>query len=129
MNNTINRIKKRTDTLTEFFIERYEKLEKENHKLLELHNKNYLELRTHELAFEKALDRVIRTEKTANGDTILIYFKGKDNNGDTDTLYAQFPQDDPMYPLAEMLLEKYEKKKAFKSLIEKGWIKPIEEPK
>ena len=128
MNNTINRMKKRADTFAEFFIERYEKLEKENHKLLELHNRNYLELHTHELAFEKALDRIIKTEKTTNGDTILITFKDKDNNGDTDTLYTYFYKDEPMYPLAEMLLEKYEKKKEFERLIEecKKAKKPIE---
>ena len=129
MNNTINRMKKRADTLAEFFIERYERLEQENHKLLELHNKNYLELRRHELSFEKVLDDIIETEKNKKGNAIYITFKGKDNNSNTDTLYAQFPQDDPMYPLAEMLLEKYEERKAFKSLIGKGWIKPTEEPK
>ena len=127
MNNTINRIKKRADTLTDFFIERYERLEQENHKLLELHNKNYLELRRHELSFEKALNEIIKIEKCDKN--IVIIFKSKYNNGYSDTLYTYFTQDEPLYPLAEMFLEKYEKRKAFKSLIEKGWIKPIEEPK
>ena len=128
MNNTINRIKKRADILTDFFIERYERLEKENHKLLELHNQNYLKLRTHELAFEEALDKITKIEKEKD-ETITIIFKGKDNNGDKDTLYAYFIKGEPLYPLAEMLLEKHEKRKAFERLIEKGWTKPMTKPK
>lgn len=127
MNNTINRIKKRADTLTNFFIERYEKLEKENRKLLELNNQNYLKLRTHELAFEKALDKITKIKKEDK--TIFITFKGNDNNGDTDTLYTYFKEDEPLYPLAEMLLRKYEQRKAFEKLIKKDWIKPIKELK
>lgn len=119
MNNTINRIKKRADTLADFFIERYEKLEKENHKLLELHNKNYLELRRHELAFEKVLDEITEIKKKKDG-AIIIIFKGKNNNGDTDTLYAHFFKEDPMYSLAEMLLEKHEKKAEFERLLKKA---------
>ena len=129
MNNTTNRIKKRADTLADFIIRRYERLEKENDRIKEISTQNYLELHTHELVFEKVLDDIIETEKTTNGDTILITFKGKDNNGDTDTLYTYFHKDEPMYPLAEMLLEKYEKKKEFQELIKKGWIKPITELK
>lgn len=128
MNNQTNKIKRRADTLADFFIERYEKLEKENHKLLELHNKNYLELRTHELAFEKALDRIIEIKKNKRNNYITIIFKGKNNNDDMDKLFTDFTQDDPMYPLAEMLLEKYEKREAFKRLFGKGWRKPIKEP-
>ena len=120
MNNTINRMKKRADTLAEYIVERYEKLEKENHKLLELHNRNYLELRRHELAFEKALDRIIEIEKDKRNNNITIIFKGKDNNGDTDTLYTYFTQDEPLYPLAEILLEKYEKKAEFERLLKEA---------
>lgn len=127
-NNQINKIKRRADTLADFFIERYEKLEKENHKLLELNNQNYLKLRTHELAFEKALDKITKIEKEKN-EIIYISFKGENNNGDTDTLYTYFAKDEPLYPLAEMLLGKYEQRKAFEKLIKKGWIKPIEELK
>ena len=58
MNNTINRIKKRADTLTDFIIERYERLEKANYDLEELNRRNYLKLRTHELVFEKVLDKI-----------------------------------------------------------------------
>lgn len=115
----INKIKRRADTLAEFFIERYERLEKENRKLLELHNQNYLKLHTHELAFKKVLDDIIKIEKD-NNNTIFITFKGKDNNGDTDLLYTYFTQDEPMYPLAEMLLEKYEKEAEFERLLRKG---------
>ena len=111
MNNTTNRIKKRADTLAEFFIERYEKLEKENHKLLELHNQNYLRLRRHELAFEEALDKIIKIKKD-NNNTIFITL----NNG----AYNLFTKDEPLYPLAEMLLGKYEKKAEFERLFRKG---------
>ena len=119
MNNTINRIKKRADTLAEYIIGRAEWLEKENHKLETRGREIYLELRTHELAFEKALDKITKIEKHKGN--IIITFKGKDNNGDTDTLYTYFNKDEPLYPLAEMLLEKYEKEVEFARLLRKGF--------
>lgn len=123
MNNTINRIKKRADTLAEYIIEKVERLEGENHKLKTKGREIYLELRTHELAFEKALDRITEV-KEYQGNTIIT-FKGEDNNGDMDTLYTRFTQDEPLYPLAEMLLEKYEKEAEFKRVIKEASKRPL----
>ena len=118
MNNQVNKIKKRADTLADFFIERYEKLEKENRELETRGRNIYLELRKHEIAFGKALGKITEVKKYQGN--IIITFKGKDNNGDTDTLYTHFAQDEPLYPLAEMLLEKYEKEVEFARLLRKG---------
>ena len=57
MNNTINRIKKRADTLAEFFIERYERLEKENHLIKKSDMESHLKLREYENAFEKLIKK------------------------------------------------------------------------
>lgn len=92
MNNQINKIKRRADALADFFIERYERLEKENHQL----ETRGLKLRTHEIAFEKALKRIIEIKKAKRNNNITIIFKGKGNNG-VDKLFTDFTQDDPMY--------------------------------
>jgi uncharacterized protein (UPF0335 family) len=123
-NNQINKIKKRTDTLADYIVNKAERLERYNHELETRGREIYLELREHELAFEKALDRITEIKKDKRNNNITIIFKGKNNNDDTDTLFTDFTQDEPLYPLAEMLLEKYEKKVEFERLIEKAKKNP-----
>ena len=128
MNNQINKIKRRADTLAEYIVNKVEDLEEENCRYKELNHQNYHELRKHEMAFEKVLDKITEIRKDKKYNTITIIFKGKNNNGDIDKLFTDFTQDEPMYSLAEMLLEKYEKRKEFERVVDK-WkkgSKPIE---
>ena len=120
MNNTINRMKKRADTLADYIVERVEWLEEENCRYKELNHQNHHELRRHEMAFEKALDKITEIKKDKKDNAITITFKDKNDNGGMDTLYTYFAQDEPMYPLVEMLLEKYQNRVEFERLLRKA---------
>ena len=119
MNNTTNRIKKRADTLAEYIVNKVERLEKKNDELELLGSETYHELRRHEMAFEKVLDTIAEVKKDKDGTIIIQFCYG------VCTIYES---KSPMYPLIEMLLEKYRKRKVFERVVDKlrKGSKPIE---
>lgn len=125
---TINRIKKRADILTDFFIEKYEKLEQKTYELVELNNRNHLKLREHEIVFEKVLDNVDKIEKFENGEIEVKYKEPNTNN----IVAIPYFVGSALYPFAEMLLEKYRDRKEFewitKSLRDTAFEPKNEEP-
>lgn len=118
MNNTINRMKKRTDILADYIVERVERLERENRCLREENDEwfkrskqHYLMLREWEMPCAKVLENIKRIEKDKAG-VIVIEYKDKHNEG--------FDPRYPAYPLIEKLLAEYEKKAEFERLLKKA---------
>lgn len=122
MNNTINRTKKRADILTEYIVCRVERLEKENCYLEdELRDersrglKSFAEIMKYRTPFRKVLEKVKGVSKHEKGEIEIV-------------VNAQFcPRiypNDPIYPLAEKLLEEYNDKVEFeKSFTHNTYIK------
>ena len=115
MNNQINRIKKRADILTEYIVDRVERLERENkhlrrdnEELLGRGKQHYLMLREWEMPCAKVLEDIEHIEKDKRGVIIINY---KDGN------VGEFVLDNPFYPLMEKLLKEYEKKAEFERLL------------
>ena len=118
MNNTINRTKKRADILTEYIVERVERLEKKNRYLEDelRHEKNIsgevlAEVIKYRAPFRKVLENVKSVSKCNKGEIEIIV------NGQ---LCPQIYPTDPLYPLAEKLLEEYNKKVEFEKSLEKA---------
>lgn len=128
MNNTINRIKKRADILTEYIVDRVERLEREN-KLLKRDNEelfgrskqHYLMLREWEMPCAKVLEDIEHIEKDKRG-VIIIIFK-------THGIVGEFEPTHQFYPLIEKLLKEYEKKAEFERVLKEAKkdieLKPI----
>ena len=116
MNNTINRMKKRADILTEYFINKVEGLEKENNRLKELYHQNYPKLRKYELMFERMLDNVDKVRKFEKGEIEVRYKEPKTHN----IIAISYFDNSAIYPFVEMLLEKYEQRKEFERLLKKA---------
>lgn len=115
MNNTINRMKKRADILTEYIVERAERLERKNEllkrdngELFERSKHHYLMLREWEMPCAKVLEDIEHIEKNKGGVIIINY---KDGN------VGEFVLDNPFYPLIEKLLKEYEKKVEFERVL------------
>ena len=116
MNNTINRIKKRADTLAEYIVERVERLERKN-ELLKRDNEelfgrskhHYLMLREWEMPCAKVLEDIEHIEKDKRG-VIIIIFK-------THGIVGEFEPTHQFYPLMEKLLKEYEKKAEFERIV------------
>lgn len=113
MNNTINRIKKRADILTEFFIERYKKLEKENYHLKEESREwfergkhHYLALREWEMPCEKVLEDIEHIEKDKRG-VIIIIFK-------THGIVGEFEPNHQFYHLSRNFLKSMRRKSSLR---------------
>lgn len=119
MNNTINRMKKRADILTEYIVERAERLEldndclkKDNDELFERAKHHYLALREWEMPCAKVLDDIEHIEKDKGG-VIIIIFK-------THGIVGEFEPKHQFYPLIEKLLKEYEKKVEFEKVLKKA---------
>ena len=114
-NNQINRIKKRADILTEYIVERVERLEREN-KLLRRDNEEmfgrskhtYLMLREWEMPCNKTLENIKHIEKDKRG-VIIVCFN--------EHSVGEFDIANPLYPLMEKLLAEYDKKKEFERIV------------
>ena len=79
MNNATNRVKKRADTLADFFIERYERLEKENRHLEDelryergANLKTLAEFMKYRAPFRKVLGNVKSVSKCNKGEIEII---------------------------------------------------------
>lgn len=111
MNNTINRTKKRADILTEYIVGKVERLEEENRHLEDelRHEKNIsvkvlAEVIKYRTPFRKVLEKVKSVSKCNKGE-IEIIVSGQ--------LCPHIYPNDPLYPLAEKLLEEYDNKVEF----------------
>ena len=118
-NNTINRMKKRADTLAEYIVNRVEDLEvdnnclrKENEELFERSKHHYLALREWEMPCAKVLEDIKNIEKDKRG-VIIIIFK-------THGIVGEFEPTHQFYPLMEKLLKEYEKKVEFEKLLKEA---------
>lgn len=107
----INKTKKRADILTEYIVERVERLEKENRYLeneLRGERSENLKLLTDSMKyrtpFRKVLEKVKSVSKCNKGEIEIIV------NGQ---LCPHIYPNDPLYPLAEKLLEEYKEKVKF----------------
>ena len=127
MNNTINRIKKRADILTDYIVERVERLERENkhlrrdnEELFGRSKQHYLMLREWEMPCAKVLEDIENIEKDKRG-VIIINFK----NG----IFDEYKPSSVFYPLMEKLLKEYEKKAEFERVLKEAKkdieLKPI----
>ena len=119
MNNQINKIKKRADTLADYIVNKIENLEeenyhlkKENEELFERGKHQYLALREWEMPCKKVLEDIQHIEKDKRG-VIIIIFK-------THGIVGEFEPEHQFYPLMEKLLKEYEKKAEFERLFRKG---------
>lgn len=108
MNNTINRMKKRADTLAEYFVERMERLEKENRYLEELNrngnasfNEMCIRFKGYSMPFNQVLDNVESMHKDKSG-LIIIHFKNKH--------IGEFDIENRLYPIINRLYELYAEK-------------------
>lgn len=108
MNNTINRMKKRADILTEYIVERVERLEEVNRYLEQLNrdgnasfNEMCVRLHGYSMPFNKVLDSVDSIIKDKSG-LISVHFK---NN-----LIGEFDTDNCLYPIISRLYEIYAEK-------------------
>ena len=118
MNNTINRTKKRADILTEYIVNRVERLEKENRYLKQLNrdgnasfNEMCVRLRGYTMPFNKVLDSVDSIIKDKSG-LINVNFK---NN-----LIGEFDTDSCLYPIISKLYEIYTEKVEYEKKLDKA---------
>lgn len=118
MNNTINRIKKRADTLAEYIVERVERLEKDNRFLEEelrcersANGKALAEIIKYRAPFRKVLENVKSVSKSEKGEIEVVV---------NAQFYPHYYPTDPLYPLAEKLLKEYNDKVEFERSLEKA---------
>lgn len=117
MNNTINRIKKRADTLAEYIINKVEGLEAENHELEERSRNTYLMFKKYDMAFDKVVDEIADIDKAENGDIDIRYKNKRTHNTLANPSIECYPVGSILYPLAELILKKWEDKVEFNKLI------------
>lgn len=118
MNNTINRIKKRADILTEYIVERVERLEEENRHYEERYReereraeRHFKRVMDYTMPFNKVLDSVENIIKDKSG-LISIHFK---NN-----LIGEFDTDNCLYPIISKLYEIYTEKVEYEKKLAKA---------
>ena len=101
MNNATNRIKKRADVLAEYMIDRCNKLEEANHEMSIRSLTDGSKLKKYDDAFYDAVRKAEEVEKLDNG---VIQLSFKNENGAR--MCKAFSPKDPLYQIAEILLEK-----------------------
>jgi hypothetical protein len=106
MNNTTNRIKKRADILTEYIVDRVERLERANYHYQEDYReereraeRHFKRVMGYTMPFNQTLNNIENITKDKNGVIII-----KDKNG----LTYEFATDIVIYPIIEKLLKEYE---------------------
>ena len=118
MNNQINKTKRRADILAEYIVAKADWLEKENHHLedeirheREISVKVLAEITKYRTPFRKVLENVKSVSKSEKGEIEIVV---------NAQFYPHYYPSDPLYPLAEKLLEEYENKVEFERLLRKG---------
>lgn len=126
-NKQINKIKKRADTLTDYIINKVDRLELANHELEERSRNTYLMFKKYDMAFDKVVNEIVNVEKADNGDIEVIY-KDKDTHSTiANPLIEYYLVGSVLYPLGELILKKWEDRVEFNKLIKeyKKGSKPI----
>ena len=115
--NQINKIKRRADTLADYIINKVERLEEENHYLekelrfeSDENVKAIAEIMKYRTPFRKVLEKVKIVSKCNKGEIEIVV---------SAQFYTHYYPSDPLYPLAEKLLEEYNKKVEFERLLRK----------